>query len=152
MSYRVKCVNWHADKHHLSKLREQVFVFEWHLPREAEFDEFDHEAHHVLICDAQDIPVATGRLTQEGEVGRIAVRRKHRSLPVYRMLFESLVDIAKKHHIHKLHVRCDLSSVDYHRKLGFTPHGPAFMEAGIPRQRMACKIQNFTLPDVTQMH
>ena len=152
MTYQVEHVSWSTAKQRLTQLREKVFIFEWKLPRDAEFDEFDNSAHHVIISDPEGNPIATGRLTHEGELGRIAVRRKFRTLPLYRLLFETLIQIAKQHNIKHLQVRCDLSSVDYHRKLGFEPHGPAFMEAGIPRQRMACQTQHFTLPDVTQMH
>ena len=152
MTYQVEHVSWTTAKQRLTQLREKVFIFEWKLPRDAEFDGYDLTAHHIIINDSEGTPVATGRLTQDGELGRIAVRRKYRTLPLYRLMFETLIQIAKDNDIKHLHVRCDLSSVDYHRKLWFKPHGPAFMEAGIPRQRMACQTQHFTLPDVTQMH
>ncbi len=152
MTFRVENVDWLRGKDRLAKLREHVFVLEWRLPREAEFDEHDATAFHILIVDEEDTPIATGRLTRGGEIGRIAVKRKFRTLPVYRQLFTALVTLAKQHDVPLVHVSCDLDSVNYHQKLGFTPDGPVFMEAGIPRQKMACSVNQFTLPDVTHMH
>ncbi|WP_414827698.1 GNAT family N-acetyltransferase [Alteromonas sp. H39] len=152
MTFRIENVDWMRGRDRLEKLREHVFVLEWRLPREAEFDEHDDSAFHVLIIGPGDTPVATGRLTQQGEIGRVAVKRQYRSLRMYKRLFNALVSLAKAHDVPVLHVSCDLDSVNYHEKLGFTPNGPVFMEAGIPRQKMACDINRFTLPDVTHMH
>ncbi|RDV26177.1 GNAT family N-acetyltransferase [Alteromonas aestuariivivens] len=152
MAFQVENVDWMRGKNRLTQLRERVFVLEWRLPREAEFDEHDVSAFHVLISNEHNEPIATGRLTQDGEIGRIAVRRAYRSSHLYQMLFSALVGIAKFKGIAVVQVNCDLDSVDYHSKLGFTPAGPVFMEAGIPRQRMACPVTQFIVPDVLHMH
>lgn len=152
MTFRIENVDWMRGRDRLEKLREHVFVLEWRLPREAEFDEHDDSAFHVLIIGPDDAPVATGRLTQQGEIGRVAVKRQYRSLRMYKRLFKALVDLAKRNNVPMVQVCCDLDSVNYHEKLGFTPDGPVFMEAGIPRQKMACDVNRFTLPDVAHMH
>ncbi|MCW8108177.1 GNAT family N-acetyltransferase [Alteromonas ponticola] len=152
MTFHVEHVDWQSGKDRLTQLREQVFVFEWQLPRDAEFDKEDLEASHVLVCDNQLNPIATGRLTKAGEIGRIAVRREYRTSDVYQSLFSALLDIAKQQNRKTVRVNCELQSVEYHQSLGFKPSGPAFMEAGIPRQRMACPLRRFAQPDVTQMH
>jgi len=61
-------------------IRVAVFVKEQGIPEELELDETDHHATHVLVY-SDDTPVATGRLSADGETGiiaRIAV------LPAYR--------------------------------------------------------------------
>lgn len=152
MAFQIENVDWDREQDRLKQLRESVFVIEWQLPREAEFDEHDSNAFHILISDENKLPVATGRLTRSGEIGRIAVSPRHRTKAIYQQLFGALIAIAKAEKVPELQVTCDLDSVVYHRRLGFSPRGPVFMEAGIPRQRMACSSQSFPLPDVLHMH
>ncbi len=152
MAFTIKSVDWEKDKHRLKALREHVFVLEWRVPERSEFDEDDNSAFHVLIVSESDEAIATGRLTQQGELGRIAVKRNHRTLPVYRALFEALLNAAKRNKVPMVKVVCNLESVSYHRSLGFVPDGQVFMDAGAPRQRLKCQAERFPLPDVTQLH
>lgn len=75
MAFTIENVDWDKDKHRLKALREHVFVLEWRVPESNEFDSEDSSASHVLIVADNNEPIATGRLTQEGELGRIAVKR-----------------------------------------------------------------------------
>ncbi|WP_189406738.1 GNAT family N-acetyltransferase [Alteromonas halophila] len=152
MAFHVEHIDWQLGQERLRELRESVFIIEWQLPRDTEFDEHDEHAFHVLLSDENQRPVATGRLTRDGQIGRIAVSPRHRTKVVYQQLFAALIAIAKAQNVPELQVICDLDSVKYHRQLGFAPRGPAFMEAGIPRQRMVCDSQSFPLPDVLHMH
>ena len=152
MAFQIENLDWERGQERLKQLRESVFVIEWQLPPEAEFDEHDSNAFHILISDENNSPVATGRLTRNGEIGRIAVSPRHRTKTLYQQLFGALLAIAKAENVQEIKVTCDLDSVVYHRQLGFSPQGPVFMEAGIPRQRMACSCQSFSLPDVLHMH
>ncbi|MBJ2130372.1 GNAT family N-acetyltransferase [Alteromonas sp. IB21] len=152
MAFTVHNVDWEKDKNRLKALREHVFVLEWRVPESSEFDEHDSSACHVLIVDDKNIPIATGRLTKKGELGRIAVKRSHRTLVVYRLLFEALLNVAKRNNCPIIKVVCTLESVSYHRSLGFIPDGQVFMDAGVPRQRLKCPAERFPLPDFTQLH
>ena len=152
MTFTVKNVDWEKDKHRLKALREHVFVLEWRVPEASEFDEHDSSACHVLIVDANNDPIATGRLTTKGELGRIAVKRSYRTLHVYRVLFKALLKAAKQNNLPIIKVVCNLESVSYHKSLGFIPDGQEFMDAGVPRQRLKCPAERFPLPDVTQLH
>ncbi len=152
MAFIIQNVDWEKDKHRLRALREHVFVLEWRVPEASEFDEHDHSAFHVLILSEEGEAIATGRLTQKGELGRIAVKRNHRTLPVYRALFAALIAVAKQNNVPTVNVVCNLESVTYHQSLGFIPDGQVFMDAGVPRQRLKCSAERFPLPDVTQLH
>ena len=151
MSFTIENVDWERNQSRLKALREHVFVLEWQLSPDSEFDERDKNAFHVLVVAENNTPIATGRLTQCGEIGRIAVKRNHRHLSVYRALFAALIDIAKKQRLATLRVNLSLDSVSYHSQLGFKPDGKVFMDGGIPRQRMCCPAERFPLPDVSQM-
>ena len=152
MGLTVISVDWEKDKHRLKALREHVFVLEWRVPEASEFDEQDDSACHILILNDNDEAIATGRLTKPGELGRIAVKRSHRTLPVYRALFAALLSAAKQNDVPTVKVICNLESVSYHRSIGFIPDGQVFMDAGVPRQRLKCSAERFPLPDVTQLH
>ncbi len=119
MAFTIQNVDWEKDKHRLKALREHVFVLEWQVPEASEFDEHDSSACHVLIVNDQNEPIATGRLTKKGELGRIAVKRCHRTLPVYRALFGALIAAAKQNNLPIIKVICNLESVSYHQSIGF---------------------------------
>ena len=152
MIYSIEAVRWHTARPHLEALRRTVFVLEWQLPESAEFDELDTDAHHVLVIDENKKPIATGRLTQTGELGRIAVLRGYRNMTVYKTLFSALLKLASVNDIQQVKVQSALESVEYHQTRGFKPEGPVFMEAGVPMQKMVCQLTKFDLPDVEHIH
>jgi predicted GNAT family N-acyltransferase len=152
MTFRVENVDWENEKNRLRKLRERVFVYEWRIPKEYEFDQYDGESDHVLVLDKNDLEVATGRLTPQGEIGRIAVIPEFRGPEIYQTLFHALLHIAKMKDLKDVSVQCDLDGVQYYEKQGFKAIGAVYMDAGIPRQRMACTLDNFALPRVELTH
>lgn len=152
MTFRVENVDWEEEKHRLSKLRERVFVYEWRIPKECEFDQHDNDSEHVLVLNEDDQEVATGRLTPQGEIGRIAVIPEFRGPEIYETLFHALLHIAKMKDLKDVTVQCDLDGVQYYEKQGFTAVGAVYMDAGIPRQRMACDLNQFVLPRVELTH
>ena len=152
MTFKVQNVDWGKAKHRLSKLREKVFVYEWRIPREYEFDQYDTSASHVLVLDESNQEVATGRITPQGELGRIAVVPKYRGPEVYQTLFTALLHIAEQQGLDTVTVQCELEGVEYYQQQGFRPVGAVYMDAGIPRQKMACTLSDFTLPRVDLTH
>lgn len=152
MTFRVKNVDWRKAKEKLTVLREKVFVCERRIPKEIEFDQQDVNAFHVLLIDENGQEVATGRITEEGVIGRIAVIRHCRSNEVYQQLFAALLNIAKRHQMEDVSVQCELQGVSYYQQQGFRPVGTVYMDAGIPRQRMACSVSEFSLPKVELTH
>lgn len=152
MTLIVKDVDWEKAKHRLSKIREKVFVCEWRIPKEYEFDKQDSKATHMLVLDDEQHEIATGRLTSRGEIGRIAVVPQHRGPEVYQTLFGALISKANHLGLEKVFVLCELEGVDYYQKQGFEPVGTVFMDAGVARQKMACSTSTFTLNRVELTH
>ncbi|GAC14653.1 GNAT family N-acetyltransferase [Aliiglaciecola lipolytica] len=152
MTLTVKNVDWNEAKNVLSKLREKVFVYEWRIPRECEFDHQDMHAIHILVLDDNKQEIATGRLTSKGEIGRIAVVPKYRGPDVYHTLFKALIDNAERLGLQQVYVQCDLEGVDYYQKQGFNPVGSVYMDAGIARQKIACSTSEFSLQRVELTH
>lgn len=152
MAYKVQQVLWQEACDQLKTLRKAVYVLEWQLPETTEFDDLDSKAAHVLLFCEQDTPIATGRLTPNGELGRIAVLPGHRTLAVYKLLFAALLKHAESQNIKQIQLQSELTSVEFHQAKGFKPVGKVFMEAGIPMQKMVCNRQNFDIPDVRHIH
>jgi predicted GNAT family N-acyltransferase len=80
MSYNISQVKWQQAAPLLKIVREKVFVCERRIPKKLEFDQGDKTAYHMLICDGiSNEPIATGRITPQGEISRIAVIMSYRS-------------------------------------------------------------------------
>ncbi|MFT5312370.1 MAG: putative GNAT family N-acyltransferase [Paraglaciecola sp.] len=152
MTFNATCVDWETTKHKLRKIREKVFVCEWRIPSEYEFDQQDELAFHILVIDENKQEIATGRITPQGEIGRIAVEPKFRGPEVYQILFNALLNIARQHGLESVLVQCELEGVEYYRQQGFNPVGTVYMDAGTPRQRMSCSLSDFSLERVELTH
>jgi predicted GNAT family N-acyltransferase len=143
MSFSVSRVNWEQAASLLRDVREKVFICEWRIPRKIEFDRKDHYAFHVLVCD--DItqePVATGRILSTGEISRIAVLMSFRKRNIDIVVVKGLLAIAKDLKLDEVFIYSPLDDVEYFRKFNFISAGAVFMEAGMPRQRMTCAVDN----------
>ncbi|MFT6992619.1 MAG: putative GNAT family N-acyltransferase [Paraglaciecola sp.] len=152
MAFFAKNADWGNEQHKLKKLREKVFVCQWRIPAEYEFDHQDSIAFHVLVVNEHNQEVATGRITPTGEIGRIAVEPEFRGPEVYQALFNALLNIARQHGLKDVLVQCELEGVNYYQQQGFRPVGTVFMDAGIARQRMLCNLKDFNLERVELTH
>ena len=149
---KVQTVNWRACKRRLKRLRERVFVCEWRIPRHSEFDELDTVSDHVLISDESGQDIATGRITPDGEIGRIAVVSHHRGKEIYDKLYSTLLQIAKQKHMDDVFVQIELAGVGHFQEKGFQAVGGVFMDSGIPRQKMSCPVSSFSWSKVELTH
>jgi predicted GNAT family N-acyltransferase len=152
MAFYAKSVDWENQRHTLKRIREKVFVCQWRIPAEYEFDHQDSVARHVLVVNEHNQEVATGRITPEGEIGRIAVEPEFRCPEVYQSLFKALLEIAKQHGLQDVIVQCELEGVSYYQQQGFRSVGRVFMDAGVARQNMLCDLKDFTLERVELTH
>lgn len=141
MSFSISRVQWEQAAPLLKNVREKVFICEWRIPKKVEFDSKDRHAIHILVCDdVTQEPVATGRILSTGEISRIAVLMSYRSQDVVQSVMKGLLAIAKDLKLDEVFMYSPLESVEYFRKFHFVTAGAVFMEAGMPRQRMACNV------------
>ncbi|WP_158969790.1 GNAT family N-acetyltransferase [Paraglaciecola sp. L3A3] len=152
MTFYTKNVDWGNAQHKLKKIRDKVFVCQWRLPKDCEFDQDDQIAFHVLVLNDTNQEIATGRITPKGEIGRIAVEPQYRGPEVYQILFNALLNIARQQNLDDVLVQCELEGVNYYKQQGFRPVGTVFMEAGIARQSMVCSLNEFSLTKVELTH
>ncbi len=143
MSFSICRVQWDLAAPLLRNIREKVFICEWRIPKKVEFDLNDKKAYHMLVCDdfSQE-PVATGRILPSGEISRIAVVMTHRKQALDKLILQGLLSIARELELTDIFINSPLDHVDYFTNRGFYIAGAVFMEAGMPRQRMACAVNN----------
>ena len=142
MSYSVSRVPWQQAQYLLKDVREKVFICEKRIPKKLEFDHNDNSAFHILVCDDNSQkPIATGRISSLGEISRIAVLMEFRQKAIDKIIMKSLFRIAEELALSEVYICSPLERVDYFCKHNFYSVGTVFMEAGMPKQRMACSIE-----------
>ncbi|MDP5293306.1 GNAT family N-acetyltransferase [Oceanimonas sp. CHS3-5] len=111
-------------------VRNAVFIEEQHISPELEFDGLDDDAIHVLLSiDGQW--AGTGRMLNDGHIGRIAVRKEFRGLGLGAKVVQALVDEAAQRGLERVYLGAQKYATGFYRKLGFTPYGDEFLDAGI---------------------
>ncbi len=143
MSYSVSRVPWQQAEPLLKNIREKVFICERRIPKKIEFDHNDNSAFHMLVCDdISQEPIATGRISSSGEISRIAVLMEFRQAAIDKIIMHELFRIAEELALSEVYIHSPLDRVSYFSEHNFYPVGAVFMEAGMPKQRMACSIKS----------
>jgi len=150
--FTIEKVCWRRCKRRLKRLRERVFICEWRLPRESEFDDLDACSDHILVTDTNGVDIATGRITPDGEIGRIAVVSHHRGADIYDLVHQRLLAIAIDKNLNDVFVQTELAGVDHFQQQGFETVGGVYMDCGIPRQKMSCPVTQFSWSRVELTH
>lgn len=116
--------------------RERVFIVEQQVPVELEWDEHDAVARHVVAQGPDGTAIGTGRLLDDGHIGRMAVLPAWRGKGVGRALLERLLEAAAEAGMRELELHAQTHAAGFYRRFGFAEAGTEFMEAGIPHVRM----------------
>jgi YbgC/YbaW family acyl-CoA thioester hydrolase len=136
----VQVDSWQALEGPASKLREEVFVQEQGIAPHLVWDTLDASTRHAVILNRLDHPVASGRLTQEspgvGRIGRMAVKRALRGASLGRDVLLALVKASRERGDMEVMLHAQCSAEGFYRRLGFTPRGAVFEEAGIQHIEM----------------
>lgn len=122
-------------KEAISEVRNMVFIKEQHIDPEIEFDGLDDVAVHALVLfDGK--AVGTGRILDDGHIGRIAIIKEFRAKGFGSKIVLSLIDEATNKGYPRVYLGSQKHAIDFYTKLGFEPFGDEFMEAGIPHLSM----------------
>ncbi len=131
LPFTVKPVYWIASEKMLRAIRNTVFVEEQGVPVDLEWDGLDEHAYHVMAFAADGTPIGTGRLLQDGHIGRVAVLKEWRGRGVGRALLDLLLVIANKMGYDEVKLHAQTRVLDFYARRGFAQQGETFMEAGI---------------------
>ena len=132
--------SWNELSRDAERLRLAVFVREQGVPREIEIDALDPVARHVVLFNALNQPVATGRLVTDapgaGRIGRMAVDRSVRGGRWGRMVLDSLIEAARERGDKEVVLHAQRHAEVFYLRAGFTVVGEPYEEAGIPHITM----------------
>ena len=134
--FRVRNAEWAADALKLRHVRRSVFIVEQQVPEHLEWDEADSNCVHAIAEDESGNPIATGRLLEDGHIGRIAVLAEWRSRGVGAALFEYLIGVADQRGHRELLLNAQTHALGFYARYGFVPVGAEFIEAGIAHRIM----------------
>jgi len=120
-------------------LRRQVFIEEQGISEADEIDTLDDEAIH-LLATIDDKPVGTARLLIDGDlgkIGRICVVPEQRGTGLGAALVNAgIAHLRTIDGITRAKLGAQDHAIGFYAKLGFTPYGPFYDDAGIPHQDM----------------
>ena len=119
-------------------LRREVFVIEQNVPQEIEHDADDITATHIVgIMDGAVVAVARVLFRPDyAKIGRVAIARSHRGLGLGAGLIRFAVEVAREKGESRCYLESQADKTGFYQRLGFTPYGEEFMDAGIPHVRM----------------
>jgi predicted GNAT family N-acyltransferase len=140
-TFRVRPVNWLANRDKLDAVRRSVFVEEQNVPEALEWDDMDESSYHVLALDGDDTPIGTGRLLLDGHIGRMAVLKAWRGRGVGGAILMALLGLAQKEGHETVILNAQTHALAFYKKHGFKVFGSEFMEAGIPHRAMKISIR-----------
>ena len=133
--YHLRVGAWATLQTGAAAVRLAVFVHEQGIPVAEEWDEGDANALHALITDAQDVPVATGRLLQPhsglAQIGRMAVLSSHRGQHLGARILQALCDAAYARGDTQVVLHAQRSAEGFYRRHGFESQGEPYDEVGI---------------------
>ena len=120
-------------------IRRVVFIEEQGVSFEDEVDGRDPDAIH-LLAKLDGRPVGTARLLlsgSKGKIGRVAVLKEARGHGLGQALVLFAADELKRRGASRAVLGAQTHALGFYEALGFTAHGPEFMDAGIPHREMA---------------
>ena len=111
------------------------------MPPELEVDEHDPACVHVLARDPAGRPIGTGRLLDDGHVGRVAVVAPWRKHGVGAAVGRRLFDRARERAMPEVVADAQVRAIGFYERLGGSAEGAEFLDAGIPHRRMRLRVR-----------
>jgi len=127
---------WSVDADALKAVRTSVFIEEQNIPESEEWDVDDLLADHALARTPAGEAIATGRLTGDGRIGRMAVLKSWRGEGVGAAILRHLIERAAQRGLRHLKLHAQSYAIPFYASAGFVPSGAEFLECDIPHQTM----------------
>ncbi len=138
--FDVREANWATEANLLSNLRRLVFVVEQKVPEEEEWDDQDEHCWHWIASGPDGLPIGTGRLMPDGQIGRMAVLGEFRGAGVGAAILEQAIDKARHLGFEEVYLHAQVHALGFYQRAGFSAVGNEFDEAGILHQKMTMKL------------
>ena len=114
-------------------IRRSVFMEEFHVSLELEFDGLDDEAvHFILLYKKKPIGCARVRTTEKGvKLERIAILKEYRGKGFGTCIMNYLLDYCHDKNNRIVYLYSQIFAAGFYEKFHFQPQGEIFIEAGI---------------------
>lgn len=132
--------DWHSSQAQLTFVRRQVFVLEQGIDEQDEWDEQDSSATHFIAFGTTAVPIGVCRLTEAGQISRLAVLPNYRHQGYGSMLLRKAVQVAREMGLKEVFLHAQTDVQLFYQNYGFETDGLIFMEAGKPHIKMTRKI------------
>ena len=119
-------------------LRRVVFIEEQGVPEADEIDDKDDNAIH-LLATIDGHPAGSARLLLSGttgKIGRVCVLPAHRGIGLGAALIRAALTELRAQGMTTAKLGSQTHAIPFYERLGFTPSGPEYMDAGIPHRDM----------------
>ncbi|MCZ8334616.1 MAG: GNAT family N-acetyltransferase [Rhodobacteraceae bacterium] len=119
-------------------LRRVVFIEEQGVPEADEIDDKDDTALHLLATE-DGTPVGSARLLllgDTGKIGRVCVLKSHRGTGLGAALIRAALTELRTQGMTTAKLGSQTHAIGFYERLGFTPTGPEYLDAGIPHRDM----------------
>ena len=131
----IQRVDWDSHQDSLRAIRKAVFVEEQQVPEALEWDGRDSGCVQFLARIGSR-PIATARLTAEGQIGRMAVIESERGKGIGARLLTAVIAEAKRQGYQQVFLHAQVNVEGFYQKFGFVSEGDVFLEAGIEHRTM----------------
>jgi hypothetical protein len=122
----------------ISSIRQKVFTIEQNVDSKIDFDGQDKSALHALVKH-KDSYVGTGRMLNDGHIGRVAILKDYRNKGFGADIVNTLVIEAFNNNYKRVFLGSQLHAKGFYLKLGFSPYGDTYFEANIEHILMEIK-------------
>ncbi len=134
---------WQTHKADALKIRDIVFCQEQNVSEEDELDGLDTlESTYHFIAFHRKQPIATVRLLNSGQIGRLAVLKKYRKQGIGLTLLKKATEAALEQNKPKIFVHAQTHAIDLYQKIGYRQQGDIFLDANIEHQEMVFNTQD----------
>ncbi len=124
-------------------IRRKVFIEGQKVDPALEIDGHDDHCDHYLL-EVDGKPVGTARvryMDSKAKIQRVAILESHQGRGLGKILMEHLLkDVGQTGRVAKAVLSSQSHAVAFYERLGFTVHGPEFIEAGIPHRDMELEL------------
>ena len=140
LGYQCIKAKWPEHETDIRNIRQRVFIDEFGISPELEWDNQDQGAQYVLIYD-DNKAIATGRLLMTGQIGRMAVLPDYRGSGIGALLLQALMELGRADGFDQLWCTAQTSAQGFYQKYGFSAEGEVFTAAGIAHIEMCITLE-----------
>lgn len=133
---KVLTSDWNSSKAQLMFVRRQVFIIELGIDEQDEWDKQDESAVHFVAFGTTAVPIGVCRLTEDGQISRLAVLPNYRQQGNGTLLLRKALQVAREMNLKNIYLHAMVDVQTFYHAHGFETDGRIFMEAGKPHVKM----------------